>query len=318
MIQTWELREQRLCPVEINSEAAVWWDLSEPTPPEEQQLEAQLGLDLPTREEMMEIEATSRLYSEDGGHFMTVLVPSRTDGDDAVISPITFILIEHRLITIRYTEPRAFTTFPQRAAKADLGLGDGVSILLVLLESIVDRLADVLERAERDIDVISGHVFGSAEGTARKEAGWKTTLAEIGRKGGLTSKIRGSLATLERMVAYLGSRLAGEGTETREQLMALAADIRSLTDHAGFIDQKIIFLLDATLGMITIEQNATIKIFSVVSVIFLPPTLVASVYGMNFEFMPELSWPFGYPFAIGVMILSAMMPYLYFKRRNWL
>lgn len=318
MIRAYELSGDRLKPVASEAGSVVWWDLIDPTREEETGLEARLGLELPTRDEMQEIEISSRLYSENGGHFMTALIPSHTDADDAVIQPITFILVDRRLVTIRYTEPRAFTSFPQRAEKTALGLSNGESILLGLLEAVVDRLADILERAGREIDVISRTVFGQKGSESRKDANYKATLEEIGRKGDLTSNIRDSLATLERMVAFLGSKLTKSDKALQDQLKALVSDVHSLTDHSAFMSQKITFLLDATLGLINIEQNAIIKIFSVAAVVFLPPTLVASIYGMNFDVMPELAWTYGYAWAIGLMILSAILPYLYFKRRGWL
>lgn len=321
MIRSYKIEGDRLRSVSEQSHergAIVWFDLVNPNREEEIGLEQYLGLEMPTKDEMQEIEISSRLYSEDGGHFMTALVPSHTDGDDALIAPITFVLTQHKLVTIRYTEPRAFTTFPQRAEKTSLGLSGGESVLLGILESIVDRLADILERAGREIDVISRSVFGQKGIESRKDANYKATLEEIGRKGDLTSNIRDSLATLERVVAFLGPKLNNLDKDTREQLKALVADIRSLTDHSGFMAQKITFLLDATLGLINIEQNAIIKIFSVAAVVFLPPTLVASAYGMNFEVMPELKWTFGYPFAVVLMIASAILPFVYFKRRGWL
>lgn len=318
MLQAWEIRDERLRPTPMEAKAAVWWDLFTPTREEEQGLEACLGLELPTQEDMQEIEATSRLYSENGGHFMTVLVPSHTDGDDTVTAPVTFILFDGRLTTIRYTEPRAFTVFPARAAKSDLGLTDGVSIMLGLVEAIIDRIADVLERVEREIDEISNRIFGLGQGQPAKQGGWQAVLTSVGRKGALMSRMRASLATLERMLAYLGPRKDHAKAAAGERLAALAVDVHSLTDHAGFIDQKISFLLDATLGMINIDQNNTIKVLSVVSVVFVPPTLVASIYGMNFKIMPELDWTFGYPLALGLMVLSGVLPFWLFKRRGWL
>ncbi|MFG6083260.1 magnesium/cobalt transporter CorA [Paracoccus litorisediminis] len=317
MLHAYELRNDRLQPVAADAAQIVWWDLLNPTREEELGLEALLGLELPTHEDMQEIEVSSRLYSEDGGHFMTALIPSHTDGDDAVIEPVTFILCDHRLVTIRYTEPRVFSLFPQRAEKVALGLTCGEAIMLGLLEAVVDRLADILERAGRELDGISRRVFGQND-PARQDANYKATLQEIGRKGDLTSNIRDSLVTLERVLGYLRPKLGGTDKAVHEQAKALVADIRSLTDHADYMTQKITFLLDATLGLINIEQNGIIKIFSVAAVIFLPPTLVASMYGMNFDVMPELHWSYGYPLAIGIMILSAVVTYLVFKRRGWL
>lgn len=316
MIRAYIVHDGRLKPADPSGDA-VWWDLCDPTLEEEQDLERRLGVALPTKDEMQEIELSSRLYAEDGAAFMTALVPFNTEGEDARNAPITFILTDQRLVTIRYADPRVFTLFPQRAERTALGLGDGTSILLGLLEAVVDRLADVLEQVGREVDAISRSVFGQTGAGMRTGAGFKPVLERIGRNGDLTSTLRDSLTTIERLLVFLGVRLSG-GEGTREQFSALVADVRSLIDHAGFMAQKITFLLDATLGLINIEQNGIIKIFSVAAVVFLPPTLVASIYGMNFEFMPELGWTLGYPFALGLMVVSAVLPYLYFKRRGWL
>lgn len=319
MLRTYKAEDGRLRglpPDGGEAGGAIWFDLLNPTREEETALETHLGIELPTRDEMREIETSSRLYSEGGSTYMTALVLSHTDTDDILIDPITFILTGRRLVTIRYTEPRVFAGFPTRAEKTQLGLKDGQDVLMALLEAVVDRLADILERVGRDIDEISRSVFGVSGEAARKD--YKTVLTTIGRKGDLMSHIRDSIATLERMTAYVGPKLSGLDVECREQLGALVTDIHSLSDHLEFIAQKTTFLLDATLGLINIEQNGIIKIFSVASVVFLPPTLVASIYGMNFHFMPELDWHYGYPFAIGVMVLSAILPFYYFKRRGWL
>ncbi|MFZ2103582.1 MAG: magnesium/cobalt transporter CorA [Oricola sp.] len=301
-------------------DAIVWIDLFDPSHEEEKLLETRLGIDVPTMEEMEEIEVSSRLFSQDGALFMTAILPAHTDGDDPDMAPVSFVLAENRLITVRYHEPRAFQTFPPRAGKVRVGCDSGETVLVALLEAIVDRLADVLERVGRDIDGISRSVFKRKGAKPASGDDFREVLENIGRKGDLTSKIRESLVTLERLVGFLGQAAAqGKSTKgTREGIKTLYRDIRSLADHSGFLSQQITFLLDATLGMIGIEQNAIIKIFSVAAVVFLPPTLVASIYGMNFRFMPELNWPFGYPFAIVLMIFSAILPFLYFKRRGWL
>ncbi len=296
---------------------ALWLDLVKPTSEEEAAVEKLLGLDIPTREEMKEIEISSRLYLESGGTFMTAILPAHTDGDDPEMEPVSFVLTPDHLVTIRYHEPQAFVSFPPRAERTGLELPNSESVLVALLEAVVDRLADILERAGRDIDVVSRQIFRPQERAARDN---QKTLEQIGRKGDLTSNIRDSLLTLERLVGFLShvtiQRKSSNGI--RERVKTLSRDIRSLLDHAGFMSQKITFLLDATLGMINIEQNAIIKIFSVAAVIFLPPTLIASIYGMNFAHMPELDWLLGYPFAISLMVISAILPYAYFKRQGWL
>ena len=298
----------------------IWFDLSQPTSDERAQVEAALGLEIPTREDMLEIEISSRLYYAEGAAFMTANLPARTDADDMEMSPVTFVLAGDRLVTIRYHEPRAFQTFPQRAAKISLGCTNGEAVLVTLLEAIVDRLADVLERVQRDIDALSRSIFRHPGAEVDETRDLQDLLRQIGRKGDLTSNIRDSLVTLQRLTGFLGQVTTQRRSDKniRNRVKTLARDTHSLTDHSGFLAQKITFLLDATLGVINIEQNAIIKIFSVAAVVFLPPTLIASIYGMNFTHMPELTWPFGYPFALAVMVLSAILPYWFFKRRGWL
>ncbi|SHF46924.1 magnesium transporter [Ruegeria intermedia] len=297
----------------------VWIDLFALSAAEEADVERLVGIDVPTRDEMQKIEISSRLYSEDGALFMTALLPALSDSGAPDMQPVSFVLAGPTLLTVRYHAPRAFETFSARAAKVPLGCDSSETVLLALLEAIVERLADILERIGRDVDGISRAVFGTAPETDGGVS-LKTTLKAIGRAGDLTSQVRDSLMSLERLNSFFGQQALQrkDQNSARERIKTLEYDIRSLSDHAGFLAQKVTFLLDATLGLINIEQNAIIKIFSVVAVAFLPPTLIASIYGMNFEHMPELAWPFGYPFAIGLMIASAILPWLYFKRRGWL
>jgi magnesium transporter len=301
-------------------DGVVWIDLSAPTNEEEAMMESRLAIDIPTREDMEEIEISSRLYYEDGNAFMTATVPAKTETDDLLMSPVTFVLTNERLITIRYHEPRAFQTFPQRAEKVNLGCTNGEAVLIALLEAIIDRLADVLERVQREIEAISRNIFQRPGAKPAKSQGLQEMLQEIGRKGDLTSNVRESLFTLHRVATFLGQIVTQRKSdkEIRARVKTLSRDAASLTDHSSSLSQKVTFLLDATLGMISIEQNSIIKIFSVAASVFLPPTLIASIYGMNFDLMPELNWRFGYPFAFGIMVLSAILPFWYFKRRGWL
>ena len=317
MIRSFATADGRLTIPSEDFSTAIWIDLFDPTPEEERAVEQLLGINVPTREDMDEIEISSRLYLEDGGAFMTAILPSHAEHDDPHMSPVSFVLTADRLVTVRYHEPRAFVSFPLQAERTGMEFSDAESLLVGLLEAIVDRLADILEHASRSIDGISRSVFRRDTASAPN---FQTILEQIGRKGDLTSNIRDSLLTLDRLVGFLThvSLQRKSAKDIRERLKTLSRDIRSLLDHASFLSQKITFLLDATLGMISIDQNATIKIFSIAAVIFLPPTLIASTYGMNFKFMPELEWTFGYPFAIGLMIISAIMPYAFFKRRGWL
>ncbi|MBL8576753.1 MAG: magnesium/cobalt transporter CorA [Mesorhizobium sp.] len=324
MIKAFVAQNEHLHPVDhltADSSNVVWVDLFNPTKDEENTVEEWLGVEVPTREEMEEIEVSSRLYAENGAYVMTATLPAHTDGDRPEMLPVTFMLAGERLITIRYHEPRAFQTFPMHAEKADVGCTNGETILVSLLEAIVDRLADVLERASKDVVDISRDMFDSTEKKASKrDRDFRAIIHRIGSKEDLVSKVQDSLLTLQRLSGYLANVVAqdSQGKVMRARVKTLARDVSSLSDHASFQTQKINFLLDATLGMINIEQNGIIKIFSVAAVVFLPPTLVASVYGMNFEGMPELKWAFGYPIALGIMVLSAILPFWFFRRKGWL
>ncbi len=324
MIKAFVVDNDRLRQIDGSRESidgAVWIDLLQPSKDDEATIERLVGVGIPTREEMEEIEISSRLYSEDGAYVMTATLPAHADGDNPVMSPVTFVLVGGRLVTIRYHEPRAFQTFPLRAEKADMQCSSGRTILMALLEAIVDRLADLLERASREIVDISHDIFHPTEKKASKrDINFQIILRRIGRKEDLISKLQDSLVTLQRLSGFLGHITVQAETDKdmRARVKTLSRDIASLTDHASFMTQKITFLLDATLGMINIEQNGIIKIVSVAAVVFLPPTLVASIYGMNFVHMPELNWLAGYPAALGLMVVSAVLPYWFFKRRGWL
>jgi len=190
-----------------------------------------------------------------------------------------------------------------------------------LFEAIVDRLADILESASREIDAISSSIFAQARLKPSGKSSFQVVLKQLGRQGDLLSDLRESLMTLSRAGGYLGlvwPRMEHTSKQSTERLQTLSRDVQSISEHASFMTQKVTFLLDATLGMINIEQNATIKIFSVLAVIFMPPTMIASIYGMNFEHMPELAWPLGYPAALALMLAAAVLPYWFFKRKGWL
>jgi magnesium transporter len=323
MINGYRVDRDRLLPVNLadgEPHSAMWLDLVEPTPEEEALVEKVTGIEVPTRDEMAEIEISSRLYEYNGAIYLTALVLSNTESEAFVLAPVTFILGLNRLITVRYHAPKSFAQFEARAQKEGAGCATAAKTLVTLLETIVDRLADTLERTARDIDLVSARIFGLRGAAKAKGRGYEGVLVELGRHGDLSSGIRDSLVTLDRMTGFLILSLPAQEKDKvlRERLKTLARDIHSLADHTAFLSQKVTFLLDATLGLINIEQNNIIKIFSIAAVVFLPPTLVASIYGMNFHHMPELDWWWGYPLALAVMVISALLPVLYFKHRNWL
>ena len=300
---------------------AVWVDLHNPLRLEESLVEESLGLDIPTREELAEIEASSRLYQEDGATFMTAtLIKRGLDEERPESAPVTFILKGSQLVTVRYAEPRAFPIFIRRMQKPGQCASEGEGIFLSLLEAVVDRAADHLESVGRIIDDTSLQVFERSRGRRQRTKPFEELLIKVGEEGDFTSKMRESLMSIGRLVAFYSAVLdqRHDAKEDRVRLKTLQRDIHSLTDHSTFLSGKISFLLDAVLGMISIEQNGIIKIFSVAAVVFLPPTLVASIYGMNFQFMPELALWFGYPMALGLMVLSAVLPYFYFRAKGWL
>lgn len=318
MIQSYYLTDGLLHPDAERPEEAVWLDVLAPTAEEEAAVERVLELDIPTQAEMEEIEISSRLYLYEGAAYMTAILPANSDGGDPKMGPVTFILTPRQLVTVRYHDPRVFTSFPPRALATRQEMRNPAEVLMALLEAVVDRQADILERAAREIDAQARQIFVPAGQAPARDYG--AVLEKVGQMGILNSNIRDSLLTLERLSAYFAQVLPRFDTESdmKERGKTLGSDVKSLADHANFLSDKITFLLDATLGLINIEQNGIIKIFSVAAVIFLPPTLIASLYGMNFTHMPELTWPYGYPFAIGLMVVFAILPYLYFKYKKWL
>ena len=313
-------------------DTAVWIDLLRPSKDEETAMERAFGVDVPTREEMSEIEISSRLYTEDGAHFMTAMMLSHTDGDNVMLSPVTFVLSGERLITVRYEEPRAIDAFVARCQKSGTFTAEG--LFAGLLEGLIERAGDVLERTGHELDGVSREIFAIPPLVPKqapvaallkpkpkpKPRDFQSVLEQIGRKGDLLSKLYESLVSIQRLLSYAAAaaQVRKQDKEAAGRFKSLSRDVQALIDHASFLTQKINFLLDATLGMINIQQTGIIKIFSVAAVVFLPPTLIASIYGMNFDFMPELAWPYGYPFALALMVISAIVPYQFFKWQRWL
>ncbi len=300
-------------------EAAVWIDLISPTVQEDRLVETLLGIAVPTREEMQEIEVSSRLYIENGARYMTATLMCQSDTPTPKITPVTFILSSHRLATVRYDEPRPFAIVEHKLARAAPPKISGEVVLMDLLDAVVDRSADILERVGAEVDQISHSIFEPDEDA--EPPSYKDVLKALGRKGDLTSKVRESLVSIGRLLLFISNEAEGMKwpKDHRLQLQSMRRDTASLSDHATYLASKITFLLDAMLGVVNIEQNAIIKIFSIAAVIFMPPTLVASIYGMNFHSgMIELDWSFGYPFALFLMVVAAVVPIMFFKWKKWL
>jgi len=301
-------------------ESAVWIDLINPSAAEDRAVERLVGIAVPTREDMQEIEISSRLYIENGARYMTATLMCQSDTDMPRTTAVTFILAGHRLVTVRYDTPKPFAQVEYKLARSCSPAISGELILMELLDAVIDRCADILERVGLDLDQVSHDIFepeSERHGNAKR---YSQILAAIGRKGDLTSKVRESLVSIGRLVAFMSAVMEGVkwSKDMREQLKTMQRDIHSLSDHASYLSGKITFVLDAMLGVVNLEQNNIIKLFSVMAVVLMPPTLIASIYGMNFKDMPELEWHLGYPLAVFAMIAAAIVPYYIFKLKKWL
>jgi len=300
----------------------VWIDMREPTPEEIRCVERTVGIVAPTPEEMQEIEASARVYEEAGAIVLTATVLIHADLPPIDTAEVTFMIKGDMLVTLRYADPQPFRTITGRLERGGTGLGSGPAVFFWLIDQIISRAADVLERVSQDADLLSTRIF--TQGRAPSNGAGPDlvdAIGRIGRDGDTTSKVRESLHTLQRVLLAIGTtellpQAAKKDARTRAK--ALNRDIQSLMEHASFVTANVNLLLNATLGMINIEQTNIIKIFSVLAIVFLPPTLIASIYGMNFDLMPELHWQLGYPFALLLMVMSAVCPYLFFKSKRWL
>jgi magnesium transporter len=290
----------------------IWIDLISPSRDEELAVERAFGIDLPTREETSHLEPSSRLYQEDGATFLTATLMAHSDDQHPIGTPVTFVLAKGVLITIRYEKLKAFTIFAQRCEHNPIK--DGADALLELLDAVVERAAEILERESARVQDISVAIFERPPSTA-----FGPLLTDLARAQSVTSMARKSLVSIGRLTSFAALAPELQATDDRRtHLASTQHDVQSLNEHSGFLSGHISFLLDAALGLINIEQNSIIKFFSVVAVVFLPPTLVASIYGMNFDVMPELHWIAGYPWALLLMAISGVAPFVWFKKKGWL
>ncbi|MGE0115627.1 MAG: magnesium transporter CorA family protein [Steroidobacteraceae bacterium] len=298
---------------------AVWIDLLEPSVEEERAVERELGIEIPSREEMREIETSNRLYEESGVLYMTTTIAAKLDTARPESTAVTFILANGRIITNRYVDTRPFRNFIAHAERHPGACNSSLAIFAGLIEAITERIADTLERVGGDLDAVSGSIFLTDPAASKSKRDLRGLLERIGFNGELNSKARESLVSLARLLVFVQqSSGITLNEEHRGRFRSIATDAAALSDHSSFLGSKVSFLLEATLGLINLEQNNIIKIFSVAAVMFMPPTLIASIYGMNFQHMPELRWPWGYPMALLLMSGSIIGIYVYFKRRGWL
>jgi magnesium transporter len=298
---------------------AIWLDLLEPTPSEEKQVESFLSIDVPTRDEMREIESSNRLYEEDGSLYMTATVVTKLDSDLPESTQITFILSAAKLVTNRYVDPLPFRRFVAYAERHPASCNTPAAVLAGLVEAVVNRVADVIERVATDLDAASVEVFSVQQRKRGNMRDFRRVLERLGQNGELISKARESLVSLGRLLTFVQQSTSVPMTqEVRARFRTLTRDVMAMSDHASFLGTKVSFILDATLGLINIDQNNILKIFSVVTVFLLPPSVIGAVYGMNFEHIPGAHEPWGFWAAVGLMLVSAIGPFLWFKRKGWL
>ena len=292
----------------------LWIDLIDPDRDEELAVEGALGLLLPTRAEMAELEESSRLYREGGALYLTADLIHNGDAEVPALAPVTFVMTPGPLVTIRYFDPRPFAILAEKLVREPNLCSSGAGLFLHLMEAVIDRASDVLARNGARSEEIAGLIFAG-----RKTVGFEKLITRLGQAQRAAGRIEQSLSSLARVFAFvaLDEHIAHDKA-AREHLRSLSRDASSLSDHNQTVAASINFQLSAALGLINIEQSAIIKIFSVAAVAFMPPTLIASIYGMNFRHMPELPQMWGYPAALAMMVLAAILPLLWFRRKGWL
>lgn len=321
----------RVEPGQTMPAGAVWIDLNDPSAEEAQAVENATGIRVPSRAALSEVESSSRLRRLKGGG-LSLSSPMITFSRlDPAMKPLGFVITKDHLVTVRFHDLRAFSAVHKRIAERDGECTTSFEIFLLLIEELVDNLADTLEEMSSDLDALSSRIFdfdtpskrglAKEDGTApkRRDRSLRRLLWMIGRQGKALTKVRASLLGLERIMPFVKENCPHAlGLEQSPRLDTLARDIASLDEFENRQSDTLQFLLDATLGLINIEQNNAFRILTVVSVVGIPPTLVASMYGMNFKYMPELDWAWGYPYGLALIALTAVVPIVLFKVKGWI
>ncbi|WP_428642389.1 magnesium transporter CorA family protein [Roseibium sp.] len=298
---------------------SVWIDLVSPTYEEQLSAEKLMGAEIPTREEIASIETSERLYVEPGAVVMTAQLPVATRTIDPSLSSVTFVLNAKRLVTVRYGEPKSIELLNRKVQNDTTIAHRGPAVFFALLDIIVDRCADEMENASARYDALSLEVFGDGLNT-RKTASYQVAIKRLGLIGLHVSKMHDVCTSLLRVMLFLSThaKRLGLSEEQTSDCKMYSRDIHSIKEHGDALDNKLNFLLDATVGLVTLEQNQISKIFTVLGLVFLPPTLIASIYGMNFSNMPELKWEQGFAFSLGLMFVSVVATFLFFRWKKLL
>jgi magnesium transporter len=307
-------------------ENVAWIDLLRPEPDEVAFVKRTTGLDVPSIAELSEIESSSRLRNQNGAIYLSAPMVYRANSDQPLTTPVGFVLTRERLITVRFEELNSFTTFANRDLAAESDPLSSAAVFAGLMDAIADHLADILETIAAELDALSHRLFRTPatkpvarRPPARESADLRIILRRVGHSGDLASKLRDSLLGIGRIMPYASS-LAADWLppEIKPRFDTVRQDLLSLSDYDVHIVNKVQLLLDATLGLINVEQNNIIKVLTIVSVVGIPPTLIASMYGMNFKGIPEYDWSWGYPYALVLIALSAILPLIWFKLRGWI
>ncbi|MGH7023182.1 MAG: magnesium transporter CorA family protein [Caulobacteraceae bacterium] len=307
---------------DLSAGGVIWLDLLEPTEAEIAKVEKLIGRPLPTFDSLSEIEASSRLRETDGVLTMSMPTALHKSPDDPSVAPAGFVLSPERLVTIRYMALPAFDAVRKRLEAAHAQPSGGFEVFTELCEEIVDRIADILERIAEEIGRLSLAAFHTddSEGrhAVRSNRLLRTQLRQVGQLGDRLSEARDSLVGLGRIVAFteqVGCGAAEAKVKTR--LAVLRQDLSSIGDYDEHLSNKVQFILDAIVGLIGIAQNDIFKVLTIVSIVGIPPTLVAGIYGMNFKNMPEYNWVFGYQYGLAMIALTTVLPLIWFKMKGW-
>jgi magnesium transporter len=306
--------------------AAGWIDLVSPTAAELEHVAQQCHIQVPSREALQEIETSSRLRADGDVLYLSMPLGVRDETVGLAPVPLGFILSPQVLISVRFRELRAF-----ESVLAQVGAHPAANSAVLfgtLIEAMVDESADLLEQIATELARVSVQTFGQTPrvgtvgraGRARRAVlsrVLRDSLQLVGSAGDHLSRTRESLLGLQRIARYVEQMAAWMAEPCKARLARACQDLASLVDFESHLSGKTQFLLDAVLGFINTEQNDIFKVLTIVSVVGIPPTLIASVYGMNFRHMPELNWPWGYGYGLGLIALSTLLPIVWFKRRGW-
>lgn len=322
MIRAFSLNNDRLISVDETNpnqlNDAIWIDLVDPSDEERSVLEHRLDQTLAEEHELEDLEASARFFEDEDGLHMHSFFYCLDEEDFSDIATVGFTIRDGRLFTLRDRDLPAFRLYRMRSRRAKLIDGNAYELLLDLFETKIEQLADVIETIYADLEKLSRVILsGQEQKNHNQNNKLDDALADLTELEDASSKVRLCLMDTQRALGFLlrKTRLPNNQLEQARDIMR---DVESLQPHNESLFQKVNFLMQAAMGFINIEQNRIMKMFSVVSVMFMPATLVASTYGMNFEVMPELKFEYGYPMALGLMVCAATVPYIYFKRKGWL